>query len=321
MALLLKEEDVQEVFSMDTALPAMEELFRERGRGNATLRPRTRMATPGGAQNLTAGWVGGSVNAYGIKVYGGPRGDRPPAAILVLLDDGSNGSLLSIMESLHLSRVRTGAATGVATNYMARQDASTAGMIGTSILAGCQLEAVCKVRKIEQAWVYGRNEERRQAFAERMSNELGVPVAAADSGEACVREADIVITNTSSRQPVLEGAWLREGTHINGVGSNSMHRREMDEEAIRRAALIATDDIPQAMTECGKLIAAVARGVVIWEQVHELADVVAGRVPGRPSQESITLFESQGIATEDVAAARVIYEAALKRGLGQEIPL
>ena len=321
MALLLKEEDVQEVFSMDTALPAMEELFRERGSGNATLRPRTRMAMPGGAQNLMAGWVGGSVNAYGIKVYGGPRGDRLPAAILVLLYDGSNGSLLSIMESLHLSRVRTGAATGVATNYMARQDASTAGMIGTSILAGCQLEAVCKVRKIEQAWVYGRNKERRQAFAERMSNELGVPVAAADSGEACVREADIVITNTSSAQPVLEGAWLKEGTHINGVGSNSMRRREMDEEAIRRASLIATDDITQAMTECGDLIAAVARGVVIWEQVHELADVVAGRVPGRPSQEGITLFESQGIATEDVAAARVIYEAARKRGLGQEIPV
>ena len=148
-----------------------------------------------------------------------------------------------------------------------------------------------------------------------------MPATAVESAEACVREADIVITITNSAQPVLNGAWLREGTHINAAGSNNMLHREIDEEAIRRASIIITDDIPQAKTECGELISAVARGVVRWEQIHELADVVVGRVPGRPSRDSITLFESQGIATEDIAAARAVYEAARERGLGQEIPL
>ena len=227
MALLLKEGDVRDLFSMDMALAATEEMFRERGNGQAMVRPRTRMAMPGGSQNLMAGWVGGSIDAYGLKVYGGPRsGDRPPTGMVVLLYDGTSGVLLSIMEAGQLGRVRTGAASGVATRFMARENASTVGMIGTGSQAVTQLQAVCKVRKIEEVWVYSRTSEKRQPFAQRISEELDIPVVAVDSGEACVREADIVITITNAAQPVLEGAWLKEGTHINAAGSNDMlHRR------------------------------------------------------------------------------------------------
>ena len=321
MALLLKEEDVRSLLSMDMALAAMEELFRERGNGQAMVRPRTRMAMPGGSNNLMAGWVGGSVNSYGLKVYGGPRGGgRPPTGMVVLVYDSSTGTLLSILEAGLLGRMRTGAASGIATKYMARQDASTVGMIGTGSQAATQLEAVCAVRKIQQVWVYSRTREKREGFSQRMSQELGVPVTAVDSGEACVREADVVITITNAAQPVLEGAWLKEGTHINAAGNNNMLHREVDGEAILHASLIVTDDNPQARMECGELIAATAQGIVRWEEIHELGDVVVGRVPGRPAPESITLFESQGVATEDVATARAVYEARGSGGWARKYP-
>ncbi|MCH7706384.1 MAG: ornithine cyclodeaminase family protein [Chloroflexi bacterium] len=232
-----------------------------------------------------------------------------------------NGSLLSILESGQLGRMRTGAASGVATKYMAREDASTVGVIGVGGQAATQLEAVCLVRDIRHAWVYSRTPEKREAFARQMSRELNITVDPAETARECVTHADVVVTITNSVEPVIEGRWLSDGTHINAAGSNNMLHAEIDVETIRHAALIAADDVPQARTECGELIVAVASGAVRWEQVVELGDIVAGRVAGRPSEEAITLFESQGIGTEDVAAARVVYEAAVERGVGVEIPI
>ncbi|MBI2172020.1 MAG: ornithine cyclodeaminase family protein [Chloroflexi bacterium] len=323
MALLLKEADVQKLLTMDMALYAVEEAFRQRGRGRASVRPRTRMPMPGGGQSLMAGWVGGAINAYGLKVYGGPRASVTvrPTGMIVMLYDGGTGQLLAIVEANHLGRIRTGAASGVATKYMASPDASTVGVIGTGGQAATQLEAVCRVREVRYAWVYSRTPEHRSAFARQMNQKLGIPVMAVDSAEECVANAEIVVTITNSATPVLEGKWLGDGCHVNAAGSNNPLHAEIDVEAIRHAALIAADDVPQAKVECGELIAAVSRGVLVWEQVQELGDIVAGRIPGRPSPGAITLFESQGIGAEDVAAARAVYEAALKAGAGQEIPL
>ncbi|MBI4312036.1 MAG: ornithine cyclodeaminase family protein [Chloroflexi bacterium] len=322
MALLLKEADVQKLLTMDMAIAAVEEAFRQRGLGRASVRPRTRMAMPGGGQNLMAGWVGGAINAYGLKVYGGPRnGPRPPTGMIVMLYDGGNGQLLAIVEANHLGRMRTGAASGVATRHMANREASTVGVIGVGGQAATQLEAVCRVRDIRYAWVYSRTPEHRQAFARQMNQKLGIPVMAVESAEECVTNADIVVTITNSATPVLEGKWLGDGCHVNAAGSNNALHAEVDVETVRHAALIAADDVPQAKVECGELIAAVSRGAIVWEQVQELGDIVAGRIPGRPSEGAITLFESQGIGTEDVAAARAVYDAALKAGAGVEIPL
>ncbi|MBI4199212.1 MAG: ornithine cyclodeaminase family protein [Chloroflexi bacterium] len=322
MTLLLREEDVRAVLSMEACLAAVEEAFRQRAGGQAVVRQRTRMPMPGGLQTVMGGWVGGPINAYGLKVYGGPRKPGVPATgMVVLLYDGEAGRLLAVVTADRLGQMRTGAASGVATKYMARLDATTVGIIGTGYQAETQLEAVCRVRPIRQVWAYSRTPEKREGFAQRMAQQLAIPVTAVPSAEAAVREADIVVTITSSRQPVMEGAWLAEGTHINAAGTNHYLRQEVDGEAIRRAALVVVDDLPQARAECGELMAAVERGALLWEQVHELADVVVGRVPGRPDARAITLFESQGIGIEDVAAARVIYEAARGRGLGQEVPL
>ena len=322
MALLLKEDDVRSLLTMDACLAAVEEAFRLRAHGQAMVRPRTRMAMPDGTHQLMAGWVGGEINAFGLKSYGGPH--KPGVrggGMVVLLYDGETSALLAILEGNLLGQIRTGAASGVATRYMAREDARTVGIIGTGRQAATQLEAVCKVRDIRQVWAYSRKQERRDAFADEMARRLDVPVTAVDTGEACVREADIVVTITNAREPVLEGAWLREGTHINAAGGNHYLRRELDDETIRRAALITVDDLPQAQAESGELMAAAARGVLQWERVREMADVVAGSISGRADAQAITLFESQGIATWDVAAAMVTYRAARERGVGVEVAL
>ncbi|MBI4339594.1 MAG: ornithine cyclodeaminase family protein [Chloroflexi bacterium] len=323
MTLLLKEADVQKLLTMDVAIAAVEEAFRQRGLGNAGVRPRTRMAMANGSQSLMAGWVGGSANAYGLKVYDGPRagGTARPTGMIVMLYDGATGQLLALVEGNHLGRMRTGAASGVATRYMANPDASTVGVIGAGNQAATQLEAVCLVRHIRYAWAYSRTPERREAFAQEMTRRLNIPVRAVESAEECVTNAEIVVTITNSATPVLEGKWLGDGCHVNAAGSNNPLHAEVDVETIRHAALIAADDVPQAQQECGELIAAAQQGAFRWERVVELADIVAGKVKGRPSYEAITLFESQGIGTEDVAAARAVYEAALKTGAGMEIPL
>ncbi len=323
MALLLKEADVQKLLTMDMALTAVEEAFRQRGLGKASVRPRSRMPVDSASQSLMAGWVGGSINAYGLKVYGGPRaaGTVRPTGMIVMLYDGGTGQLLAMVEGNHLGRMRTGAASGVATKYMASPEATTAGVIGAGGQAATQLEAICKVRDIRYAWVYSRTPENRAAFARQMTQRLGIPVMEVNSAEECVTNAEIVVTITNSATPVLEGKWLGDGCHVNAAGSNNPQHAEVDVEAIRYASVIAVDDLPQAQIECGELIAAAQKGAFKWERAVELADIVAGKVKGRPSYEAITLFESQGIGTEDVAAARAVYEAALKAGAGVEIPI
>jgi len=324
MALLLKEADVQKLLTMDMALAAVEEAFRQRGLGKASIRPRSRMPVDSTSQSLMAGWVGGSINAYGLKVYGGPHasgGTVRPTGMIVMLYDGSTGQLLAILEGNHLGRMRTGAASGVATKYMASPEAMTVGVIGTGSQAATQLEAICRVRDIRYAWVYSRTPEHCAAFARQMTQRLGIPVTAAPNVEECVTNAEIVVTITNSATPVLEGKWLGDGCHVNAAGSNNPLHAEVDVQTVRHASLIAVDDIEDAKLECGELIAAEKAGAFRWERAVELADIVAGKVKGRPNYEAITLFESQGIGTEDVAAARAVYDAALKAGVGVEIPL
>ena len=219
-----------------------------------------------------------------------------------------------------IGQIRTGAASGLATKYMANEDAATVAVIGSGFQARSQLEAVCAVREIKQARVYSRREERRQEFAQRSAERLGIEVAAVDSAQACVQGADVVITITSAREPVVLGEWLAPGTHVNAAGGNHWMRREIDEDAVLRSQVIVVDDLEQAKIECGDLIWPEARGSFKWDSARELRDVVAGLVEGRPSADAITLFESMGVALEDIAAAHLVYRKAKEQGLGQELP-
>jgi ornithine cyclodeaminase/alanine dehydrogenase-like protein (mu-crystallin family) len=237
-----------------------------------------------------------------------------------LLYDTDSGDLLAVIEPSAVANQRTGAASGVATKYMAREDASVVGCFGTGRQALAQLEAMLAVRPVTHVKVYSRNAERREAFAKDMARTLGIDVRAAGSPDECLRGSRIVVAITNSRTPVFDGALLEPGTHVNAAGANSYNRCEVDDAAIARSAVVAVDNLAQAKNECGELIAAADRGVFRWGQAVELHEIVGGRVAGRPSPDAITLFESQGIGIEDVACYAYVYREARERGLGVELP-
>jgi ornithine cyclodeaminase/alanine dehydrogenase-like protein (mu-crystallin family) len=246
---------------------------------------------------------------------------RKGARFLVMLYDAGTGDLLAVIEADRLGQMRTGAATGVATKYMARADAATVGVYGTGWQAESQLMAVCAVRKIRSITAYGRNPDRREAFARKMESVLRVEVTPAQSAEEAARNQAIIITATSAREPVLKGEWVEKGTHINAVGSNFLSKAEIDVEAIRRASRIAVDSIEQSKMESGDLLPAIERGVISWESVTELGRIVAGRDSGRASDDEITIFKSNGIALEDIATALRVYNLARERAVGSTVEL
>lgn len=314
MPLLLREEEVQILLSVGDAIEALERTFRAQAEGRAVNLPRQRVRWPGGTLHVMAAGDLGS-GYVGLKAYTAVGGQT---RFVVLLFHAESGELLAIIEADRLGRLRTGAATGLATRYLARPDTRVVGMIGAGRQAATQLMAVCAVRPIAEARVYSPTPERRAAFAHRMRETLGIPVQAVERPEAAVEGADILITITSAREPVLRGAWLRPGVHLNAAGSNALLRRELDEEAIARADLIVIDSRAQGQIEAGDFLEPLERGRLQWERVYELRDVVAGRV-GRAHPEQITLFKSLGIALEDIAVAAVAYERARAQGVGERI--
>lgn len=315
MALYLTEADVRSVLTMREALPAVEEAFLAWGQGKATNQPRRRIRVPEGRLHVMAAAQQGG--GLGLKTYAGVAGRN---RVLVVLYSCDTGELLAILEAAYLGMVRTGAASGVATKHMAREDAAEVGLLGAGYQAAAQVEAVCAVRPIKQVKVFSRNPERRSAAVQVMKQSLAVPLRPVESAREAVEGSDIVIAITNSAEPVLSGEWLRAGTHVNAAGSNDWLRRELDELAVARSGRIIVDDLEQAKQECGELIWAVERGVIRWEQVRELRDVVAGNLLGRGNTGEITLFESQGLALEDMAVAMRAYELAKQLGLGLKLP-
>ena len=314
MALFLKESEVEQLATMETALEAVEEAFRLQGEGKTGNAPRRRCRLGSGLLHVMSGSLEG---LGGLKSYSTVDGK---ARFLVLLY-AEDGSLTAVIEADRLGQLRTGAASGVATRHMARAKASRLGIIGTGWQARSQLEAMCAVRRIETAVAFSRDAERRQKFCSEMSEKLGVGVYPAATPEEAVRDMDIVVTATNSKEPVLEGAWLAAGAHVNAIGSNFITRQEIDVETVRRSACVIVDSVEQARLESGDLVRAAEAEVFFWEDAHELGEVVTGSFPGREEEREITLFKSHGIALEDVALAARVYQAAVAAGAGTKLPL
>src|SRR5437773_7060551 len=316
-ALLLTEKDVEGFLRMEDALVAVEEGLRAMGRGEATNRPRQRVGTRETAVNvMLASWP---ARGYaGFKYY---TASHAGIRFWVHLFDMATGELLAVIQADRLGQQRTGAASGVATKYLARPDASTIGIVGTGWQAESQLEAVCAVRAIRKIRCYGRDKAHRERFAKKMSSLLQVTVQPIGSAEEAIRNADVAIAATNAPQPVIHGDWLRAGCHINAMGANRLETRELDDAALSRCAFVATDSIEQAREEGGDLVEPMKRGLISWDRIHELSEVVAGTVTGRTNADDITLFKSHGIAIEDVAVAALVYERARDRGIGRPISL
>jgi alanine dehydrogenase len=320
MALVLKEADVEHLLTMPDAIAALETVFRQQhptaGEQQALNRPRGRLQPPGAILHFMTAAAPG-LGVFGFKAY---TVARPGVArFVVMLFSTEDGHLLAQIEADKLGQMRTGAASGLATRYLARQDAATVGIVGGGWQARSQLQAVCAVRPVQVIRAAGRDPARLRAFCEEMSAALGVPVTPVESAEAAVRDADIVITATNAREPVVLGDWLKPGAHLNVMGSNWANRREVDERAIARSDLIVIDSKEQGMLEAGDLLVPIQQGLLSWDRVHELHEVVAGAIPGRQRAEEITLFKSLGLALEDMAVAEHVYKLARERGVGKEL--
>ena len=321
--LYLSNADVHDLLPMDECVAVMEDLFRGEAAGQVENRSRQTLYLPGDGDRgsfhrLMMGADFGR-GAFGLKSYtpSRPGGMR----YYVLLHDLASGALTAFVEAKRLGELRTGAAAGLATKYLAREDARTVGIIGTGREARAQLDAMRCVRPITTVKAYSRSAERREAFAEEMRARHGIDVTAVDSAEEAVRSVDIVITITSANAPVLRGDWLEPGQHVNAVGATSISRRELDEQAVARCRPLVVESVEQAREESGELIVAVERGLVRWQQVVELAAVVAGHRPGRTSPDQISQFNSLGVAAEDVASAAYVLQKARAAGRGFELPI
>lgn len=307
---------VAQLLSVPMAIDAIEAAMRDLATGNAENVPRQRVSVPGASLNmLAASWIGAGV--YGQKVYSvGPGGSQ----FWVLLYH-ADGRPYAVVAAQRLGRIRTGAATGVAARALARSDSRTLGVIGTGYQMRTQVEAVCAVLPIEQVRAWSPTASRREAFCEELADELGVPVSSAGSAEAAVRGADIVVTLTTSAEPVLPAAALEPGMHVTAAGSNHATRRELGTEAVRRADVVVADDIRQARAEAGDLIMAAAEGALAWDDVLPLATVVADPSRARRRDSDITLFKSIGIGLWDIACASRVAEAAIRAGRFRELDL
>jgi alanine dehydrogenase len=318
MTLHISEAEVREVLTMPLAVEAVEEISRKQATGEVVVHPRRRFELPGGgffhymaAADYTAGFVA-------MKQYTYVRGKL---RFLVPLYEMATGDLLALIEADYMGRLRTGAASGVATKYLARRDARIAAIIGTGGQARTQLEAVAAVRKLESVRAYGRDAAKRENFCKEMSKRLGIPVLPCASAGEAVRGADIVSTATTASQPVVNGADLAPGAHINAIGANHAHKRELDDEAVASADVIVVDSVEQSRQEAGDLIIAFHGDEICWTGVKKLSEVVAGKVSGRTSDTEVTLFKSNGIASWDLAVAMKVYAMAREKKLGRELPL
>ncbi len=313
MAMFFTEEDVRSLLPMTEAVARIEEAFRLLGEKKAVNRPRGRVRLDRLMLHVMS--AGSDALGYaGLKAYTtGPSGAR----FYFLLFDSKTGELAAMMAADNLGQIRTGAATAVATRCLAPREAARVGIYGSGWQARSQLEALAASRELSGVMVFSRDSARRRAFCSEMTEQLGLWVREAARPEEVAAESQILVTATSSREPVLLGAWLGPGHHVNAVGSNAANRREIDEAAVTRADVIATDSLEQAKIECGDLIAVVEAGKLSWEKVRELSGIVTGGFTREAR--AITLFESQGIAIEDVAAAKTVYQRGLSQGRGRRI--
>jgi alanine dehydrogenase len=315
-AIYLTEDDVRELLDVETAIEAVEGAFRSLAEEKAVNVPRSRARAPGIALHVMSA-AAEYLGYVGWKVY---TTTRAKAVFHVGLSAVASGELVALIEADYLGQLRTGAASGVATQYMARPDAKTVGLFGTGKQARTQLKAITSVRRIERVEVYSRDPERRLRFAREMSEFCGTQVVPVHSPAEAAGEKDIVICATTSEVPLFEGRVLEPGTHLNVVGSNYLVKAEIDVETVRRADTIVCDSVEACRREAGDFVAALEAGITDWPLMHELADVVVGRQTGRAVPEQITLFKSVGLAIEDVAVAAKLLERARDEKAGQPLP-
>jgi alanine dehydrogenase len=307
--LYLSEAEVAKLVTPADTIGAVERCFERLARGEIENRPRVRQKADGGAFAVMSA-VDNELRLAGVKSYAWLPSGTP---FVVCLFDLDRGELAAVVEADKLGQLRTGAASAVAAKYLAREGATSLGVLGCGWQAESQVLCIREaLPTIEHVVAYCRTEENLDRFCKKLGAEPGETHR--DAGAQ-----DVVVTVTTSRDPVLRGEWLEPGALVCAVGANDRRARELDNAVLERASFVCCDSIEQAKLESGDLIEPSEQGILDWLEVHELQEVVAGEVQGRQSADDIVLFKSNGIAAWDVAAGALALERAREQGVGREL--
>jgi ornithine cyclodeaminase/alanine dehydrogenase-like protein (mu-crystallin family) len=310
----LSNAEVADLASFADAVDVLDELFRGIADGRSKNSPRQRLAARSATLHVMAGLSGEEF--FGVKTYTTSQRGAP---MVVLLFGADGSGLKAVVEGAALSALRTGAASGLSARYMAPQSTGSIGLIGAGGQAAAQIQGVVAAIGPRPIRVYARDPARRSQFSDFLRHNLGLDAAAVDSPQSAAEDAGVVVTITSAATPVLTVSDIGPATHVIAAGNNQPDRAEVDAELVARCAVVAVDHLLQARSESGDLILAESQGAISWDNVVDLADVVAGTAEGRHSEMDITLFESQGIGAEDVAMAATLFRLARAKGRGRQL--
>ncbi len=324
--LVLSQQDVERLLPMPECIEVMAAALATTSRGDAVLPLRSMVWMPDrtGMIGLMPAYLGDpkSLGLKVVSIFPGNHGtgfDSHQGA--VMLFDTAHGSPIAVMDASSITAIRTAAASGVATRALARDDAGDLAILGSGVQAASHLEAMRAVRRLRRVRVWSRTADHARRFAQAEGERLGLAIEAMATPRAAVQGADLVCTTTAAREPIVEGAWLSPGAHLNAVGACFATARELDSAAVLRSRLVV-DRRESVLNEAGDFLLARSEGAVGDAHIAgELGDVLLGRVPGRRSRDEITLFKSLGIAIEDLAAAHRVLEKARATGAGVSVPL
>jgi len=326
MIRILTQEEVRQALPMSRAIEAVKDAFAQLSAGQADVPLRASLDVPrhNGVTLFMPAYLAGD-DAMAMKIVSvfndNPGKGLPLIHALVVVVDAETGAPEAVMDGTYLTALRTGAASGAATDVLARQDARAAAIIGAGAQGRTQLEAVCAVRTIEEAWVYDVDRKRAETMAAEMRERIAASIEVAETPAQAVRRADVICTATTSSNPVFDDADVQPGTHINAIGAYTPEMQEIPAETVLRARVVI-DHHEAALAEAGDLLIPMEAGMMSVDHIHaELGEIIAGGKVGRQGEDEVTLFKSVGVAVQDVAAAGAVLEAAREAGLGTEAAL
>ncbi|MFQ6105681.1 MAG: alanine dehydrogenase [Candidatus Hydrothermarchaeaceae archaeon] len=319
----LDEGDVKKLLNMSKAITAVEEAFKYHALKKVQMPPKIYLSFSkyGGDLRAMPAYIE-PTDIAGVKIVNvhpaNPERGLPTVMAVLVLNDPRTGAPLSIMGGTYLTDMRTGAAGGVAVKYLARKDSKVLGIVGAGRQAKTQLRAIALVADIEEVKVASRSLARRKKFISEMRSTVSCDIFARSIKEVC--DCDILVTTTPVREPIVKDAWISEGTHINAIGADAEGKEELEPELLKRAKIVV-DDISQA-SHSGEVNVPLSRGIITPEDIFcEIGEIVSGSRKGRKSESEITVFDSTGLAVQDVAVGSLVYTAAVKKGIGKKINL
>ncbi len=325
MALLLDRHTIQDLLDMDKTVEILEQAFAELSNGSAVMPQRTAVADAD-----VNGWYAfmpaqlkemGALGVKSVTVYkDNPATHGLPATLAaIVLMDGQTGQTTAVMDGGYITAMRTGAVTGLATKYLARADASVAGVMGAGVQARTQLQGMAAGANLESALVFSLDPpDAQRSFADDVSQQLGIPVGIAASARELVEQVDILSLATTATTPIIDGDWIRSGLHINGIGSHAVGVRELDTKTVTMSKLVC-DQVDACLAEAGDIQIPIEEGALSSEDIYgEIGELITGAKKGRENDDEVTLFKSVGLSIQDISVAYYVYRRALEVGAGTE---